>query len=86
MEWWYKSDRLSVNAQSIIQLRDKLNDTLLKGNMLRTASLFDDEEHFYIMTTNNIFLHNFLFEHGFDEIYDGEPKKDLNLIFGNYLK
>lgn len=82
MEWWYKSDRYPVNAKSITELQPRLQEKLIEGNMLNTTSLFDDENYFYIRTSNNIFLHNFLFEHGFDELYDGKPDVDLNLLFG----
>lgn len=84
MEWWYKSDRYPVNSQSIVQLKTKLQNKLVEGNMVRTTSLFDDEKYFYIKTSNNIFLHRFLFEHGFDELYKGKPTVDLNLLFGSH--
>ncbi|MCW3077439.1 MAG: hypothetical protein JWO32_2048 [Bacteroidetes bacterium] len=84
MEWWYKSDKYPVSSHSMTQMKNHLQKKFIEGNMLNTTSLFDDENYFYVRTSNNIYLHTFLFEHGFDELYDGKPNVELNLLWGTF--
>jgi hypothetical protein len=85
MEWWYKTEKYSVSTENKKILKDALEKELVESNSLETISLYDDEEFFYIRTTNNIALHSFLFRHNFEEDYDFNEsiEDDLNLLYGN---
>lgn len=84
MEWWYKSEKYSVSSENMNLLKDLLHNELLKIGSLRIANLYDDEELYYIRTSNNIALHTFLFKHDFEEIYDSEEinENELGLLYG----
>jgi hypothetical protein len=85
MEWWYKSEKHSVSSGNMNLLKDLLHKELLKIGSLRIANLYDDQEFFYIKTSNNIALHTFLFNHGFEEIYDANEinENELGLLYGH---
>lgn len=80
MEWWYKSNKYSINQENIVKLQNELLQVMRDANSMRIANLYDDEKNFYIKTSNNITLHTFLFKHGFDEL---ENEENLNLILGS---
>lgn len=82
MEWWYKSEKHSVSSENMKLLKDLLHKELLKIGSLRIVNLYDDQEFFYIKTSNNIDLHTFLFNHGFEEIYDVN-ENELGLLYGH---
>ena len=85
MEWWYKSLEHSVSGENMNLLKDLLDKELVKIGSLRIANLYDDQEFFYIKTTNNIALHTFLFKYGFEEIYDVNEinENELGLLYGD---
>jgi hypothetical protein len=81
MNWWYKSDKQEVNAESIFGLQEKIKDTLREGKSLAAIHLYSYEQSFYIKTTNRISLNYFLSQHGFEETED-VPEQQLTLLFG----
>lgn len=85
MEWWYKSNKHSVSGENKRFLKNKLNEHLVKKNSVGIASLYDDDELFYIKTNNNTTMNSFLFKHGFEEIYDFSNTREdsLNLIIAD---
>ncbi|MCC7332255.1 MAG: hypothetical protein IT232_06585 [Flavobacteriales bacterium] len=84
MEWWYKSERYSVKNEKMNLLKDLLHTELLKIGSLSIANLYNDQEFFYIKTSNNIALHTFLFIHGFEEVYGIKEinENKLSLLYG----
>jgi hypothetical protein len=83
MQSYYKSIKFSTTPEDIMKIKNDLMSTLKKAGDLQIASLYDDERTFYLKTTNNIVLHNFLHTYGFEEIYGSVPDlKKKNLIVG----
>lgn len=82
MDWWYKSERHKVNAESIGHLQDAVRSVLRDGKSLAAVHLYDDKDFFYIRTSNKISLNHFLFQNGFEELEEDKTAADLNLLFG----
>ncbi len=82
MEWWFKSEKYSVNSDTISNLQESLKTMLRQANNLSVANLYDDKQFFYIKTSNKISLNHFFFQNGFEELEDGKPTSDLSLLYG----
>lgn len=82
MEWWYKCEKYPVDAGNKSILQDSLKNTLRQANNLAVVHLYNDEQAYYIRTSNRISLNHYLNQNGFEELEEGKPETELQLLYG----
>lgn len=80
MDWWFKSEKQKVTADTIFQMQDDIKSVLRDGKSMAMVSLYKDTNFFYIKTSNKICLNHFLFQHGFEEMDEDASLSELSLV------